>query len=257
MELFDTHFHIDSEKTFDEYAQESEAAGVKYLLAVGSDFSSSLEAQSFAEHTHNAFFAAGVHPHESENEKRSAADFANFAENPSFAAVGEIGLDYFYEYSNRNMQRKVFESFLELSVELKKPAVVHCRDANGRFDAYSDAYSILKDFASEGGNFTVHCFTGTEFWAEKFLELGAYLGFTGIVTFKKAENVRNALRICPDERILIETDSPYLAPVPVRGKKNLSAYLPYIAERISEIKALKFADFAEISRKNAFEFLNL
>lgn len=257
MELFDTHFHYyDKGQNPEDYYESIKTPELKYLLAAGADFEESRTARRFAEAIENSWFSAGVHPH-SAAEFDSMEAFAEFKGHDSLAAVGEIGLDYFYDNSPRKIQRSVMEQFLGLALEWKLPALVHIRDADGKFDAYADGLAMLKDFAGDGGRFVVHCFSGTPGWAEKFLELGAFLGITGIVTFPRANNIRETLQVIPDERLLIETDSPYLAPVPYRGKPNNPGYVIKVAEKIAEERGRAVEEIAELTTNNAFELLNL
>lgn len=256
MKLFDTHFHYYGETLPEEYILKAGNRGVKYLLAAGTDYSSSVTAQRFAEST-DLWFSAGVHPHESSDYTQSISMFDIFKGNNKLVAVGEIGLDYFYENSDRNSQRKVFRNFLNLASKWQKPVIIHCRDRDSSDVAYSDTFNILSEYISEIPSFVVHCYTGTITWAENFLDLGAYLGITGIVTFPKASNVREILSIIPDDKLLLETDTPYLAPVPHRGKTNHSEYLRDIAEFISKGKNTTLEQLAEITTRNAFKFFNI
>ena len=269
MQLFDTHFHFYGETTVEDYIAnikreladpKQTAKGVVdklFFNAVGADFKESLKAQEFAAKTENSVFSCGVHPHSAEQFLENREDFSIFKDDPRLAAVGELGLDYFYDYSDREAQKRVFSQFLELALEWNLPAVVHIRDQENNFSAYCDAYDILKDYASAGGRFVVHCFAGTPDWAEKFLELGAYCGVTGMVTFKKAQNIRDNLKAIPLERLLLETDSPYLAPIPHRGKENHSGYLVHVAAATAAEYDRTMQEIAEITTENAKKFLNL
>ncbi len=251
LSLFETHFHLSPTVSFEDYHNESVRAGVQYFLAAGSDLDSSFLAEKFAEKFQNAWFSAGIHPHDALQYPNSIQCFANFAKNKKCVAIGEIGLDYFYENSERNVQLKVFDFFLNMALNCNLPAIVHCRDKEDKDDAYKDAFSLLSDFAGKGGQFVIHCYTGNVEWAEKFMEIGAYLGITGIVTFSKARNIRDVVKIIPKDRILIETDTPYLAPVPKRGKTNHSKYLRFIAEKIAEEKRMQIKELAECTTANA------
>ncbi len=257
MELFDTHFHYyDKEQSPQEYYEEIKTPELKYLLAAGADLEESRIARRFAEEIENSWFSAGVHPHSAAEFKNIEA-FDEFKDHNKLAAIGEIGLDYFYDNSPRKIQRSVMEQFLALALQWNLPALIHLRDADGKFDAYADGLAMLKDFAGDGGRFVVHCFSGTPGWAEKFLELGAFLGVTGIVTFPGAANIRETLQVIPDERLLIETDSPYLAPVPYRGKTNNPGYVIKVAEKIAEERDRTVDKIAELTTDNAFGFFNL
>ena len=255
--FFDSHFHYYADMPEAEYLSLAHEAGVAYLLAVGADYEESEIAASLAEHNKNCWFSAGAHPHQAAKFATDISMFAKFAAVPDFVAVGEIGLDYFYEHSERAVQRQVMAKFLSWSLEIGKPAIIHCRDQNDTENAYLDAAEMLKDFAADGGSFVVHCFTGTAKWAEKFLEMGAFLGITGIVTFPKAHNVREVINLIPSDKLLVETDSPYLAPVPFRGKKNHPSYLPAVVAKIAELKGVSSEKLAETTTGNAIKFFHL
>ena len=264
MDLFDTHFHYDGEDTPAGYMAgvrlemdappQRDAGPVESLelLAMGSDFTESCRARAFASAVPGARCAVGVHPHEAEKYLAQKEDFSSFfTDGPLPAAVGELGLDYFYDLAPRSAQIAVFEEFLQLALDRSLPAVVHIRDKEECEDAYADAYALLAPFARSGGRFVIHCFAGTPAWAEKFLVLGGYCGFTGMITFRRADNVREALRIVPDDRLLIETDSPYLAPVPHRGRKNHPGYLVLIARAAAALRGMSTEELAALTTRNA------
>ena len=257
MQLFDTHFHWDRKTKPDVIVEEGKQNCVDFAVCVGGDYESSVESSNFANTFDNYWFSAGVHPHEASKFKGDLACFNELFSSSKMVAVGEIGLDFFYGFSDRKSQLKVMEIFSERALELNKPIIVHCRDKNDKFDAYTESYQILKDFAKNGGKFVVHCFTGNGFWLEKFLELGAYIGITGIVTFPAAENVRSLVPVIPDQRLLIETDSPYLAPKPYRGKINFPKYLIKVAEKLAEIKQINIKELSEITTFNAMNFYKI
>ena len=250
-QFFDSHFHLSSETDFEDYKREAESACVRFLMAVGSNYETSMQSKKFAETSSDIFFSVGAHPHEAEKFLNRLGEFIPLASGDSCRAVGEIGLDYFHANSQVSKQIKMFEKFLDLSLEIGLPAIVHCRDANESFRAYDDAEALLKPFSAAGGRFVVHCFTGTIEWAERFLNLGAYIGITGIATFPKAENVRKVAAMVPEDRLLIETDSPYLAPVPFRGKTNHSKHIPLVAAAVAEARGVDVAEIAESTTSNA------
>lgn len=257
MAIFETHFHFEPDWDAEKYYQEAVEAGVKYFLAAGGDEATTITAQSFADRFENAWFSAGVHPHDASRYVQDVSMFANFAKDPDCVSIGEIGLDYYYENSDRKAQLQVFENCLKLATETKLPAIVHCRDKDGSETAYEDAYGLLSDFAESGGNFVVHCYTGSVAWAEEFLSIGGYLGITGIVTFPRAQNVRDVVQIIPIDRILLETDTPYLAPKPFRGKTNHSKYLPYIVTAVAQEKGLSDEELEDRTTENALRFFQL
>ena len=266
MEIFDTHFHYYGESTPAEFRRmisaelavppQSDWGAVDrvYLLAVGGDYLESCRAREFAQAVPDAWFAAGVHPHQAETFRNEGGDFSSFRGHPRLVAVGELGLDYYYEESPREVQKSVLAEFLALALEWNLPVIIHIRDRDGAEDAYVDVYDLLRDFAASGGRFVVHCFAGSPAWAEKFLALGGYCGVTGMVTFNRAENNRETLRVIPDDRLLIETDSPYLAPVPHRGSPNHPGYLILVAARIAAERGWTVEETARLTTRNGFAF---
>lgn len=259
IELFDTHFHPATDFDLADIVGRLPSERYRiYMMAVGGGMEESLAARRFAEMCPDAWFACGVHPHGAENfDGRIGIWRETFAGNPRLKAVGELGLDYFYDFSPREAQLEAFRAFLNLALEWDLPAVVHIRDREGRDEAYRDAWRLLEPFAERGGRMVIHCFAGTPEWAERFLWLGAFLGATGMATFKRAENIRGVLAQVPPERLLIETDSPYLAPVPLRGTENHPGNLPVIAEFLSGLYGMTVEDFARQTTGNAFRFYRI
>ncbi|OGV57517.1 MAG: hypothetical protein A2X45_18335 [Lentisphaerae bacterium GWF2_50_93] len=258
MELFDTHFHYYPEDAaVKDYAEKARRAGVRYLLATGANLLESRIARDFANQNADCWFSAGVHPHGADAFKEDISIFQEFIKEPKMLAIGEVGLDYFYENSDRVSQKKVFSAFSEMALDNKFPLIVHCRDKNDSEEAYSDSYGILADFSRKGGSFVLHCFTGTDEWCRKFLDLGAFISVGGIVTFPKAANVRQLLKIIPDDRLLLETDSPYLAPVPHRGKRNHPEYLAVVAKYVAGQKGVTEDELAGFTTANAFKFFKI
>ena len=272
MRIYDTHFHFSGEATPVEdmgrvaadmaaaAAKRPELAGTEFelwLTSVGGDYVESLRAREFAKVVPRCRFAAGVHPHQAAEHLAAREDFSCFRDDPGLVAVGELGLDYYYELSDRAAQRTVFAEFLELALDWDRPAVVHLRDRSGADDAYRDAEALLEPFARRGGRFVVHCYAGDREFMDKFLRLGAYIGVTGMATFRAAENIRANLAEIPDDRLLIETDSPYLAPVPFRGGENTPGLLPLVALEAARVRGKPFAEIAELSWRNAMEFFRI
>ena len=257
--LFDTHAHLGDDGCPDEaeFYRRAEAAGVPWILLCGSDLDSSRRAAEFASHFDRVSFAAGLHPLDVEKHPGEAAEFEAFADAPRFVAVGEIGLDYYYEAETREKQLAVFRSFLALALRLDRPAVVHTRDRDGSSLAYDDAYAILSDFAGAGGRFVLHSFAGSVADLERFAALGAYFGCGGMVTFKKADNIRALALRYPEDRILLETDSPYLAPVPFRGKENHPEYLPWTARSLAALRGWSTEWTASMTTANAKRFFRI
>ncbi len=257
MIFFDTHFHYYDDLSIADYIARFPEEHSFELMAVGVGAKETALAAKFAETVPNTVFCGGVHPGELDNFEADCEGLAAFYRHPLFKAIGEIGLDYYFAPFDREKQIKVMEYFLRQALELKLPAILHCRDKNGEYQAYSDMYERLRDFTAAGGKFVCHCFAGNAEWAEKLLDLGGYLGVTGIVTFPKGENVREVLRMIPFDRLLIETDAPYLAPVPFRGKPNHPGLLPYIAAKVAETLSRDLAEVAEQTRLNGRRLFNI
>jgi len=235
---FDTHCHVHDERIPGGAASavaDANAAGVSHLVTVGCDRATSMAALAVAAANNQVSATVGLHPHEASNGVESildlfdaaAADPARLITRP--VAVGECGLDYYYEHSPRAVQRDAFAAQIELAHRLDLPLVIHTRDA------WADTLDIL-DAQPRPERVIFHCFTGGEDEAVACLSRGAYLSFSGIVTFKSAADVRAAAARCPSERLLVETDSPYLAPVPNRGQVNRPAWVPYVGACLAEIR---------------------
>lgn len=257
MIFIDSHYHFCDDITMLDYVEEALQKDVKYFLLNTGSFPETEKAAKISEEIAEVRFTAGIHPGEAENCPEEDAlesflsSFQNFAHHPSLGAVGEIGLDFYYDCGPEEKQIRIFQYFLEKALEWKKPVTVHCRDKENSFRAYDTAYVLLKEYASKGGNFDLHCYAGSVEWAGKFLDLGGYFGIGGMVTFKKAENIREIARFLPLDRILLETDAPYLAPVPYRGKPNRSKYIPIIAETLAVLKNVTLQQCASVTSANA------
>ena len=259
LELFDTHAHLNDDGCPDEAAfyRRAEEAGVPWILLCGSDLESSRRAAEFASHFDRVFFAAGLHPLDILKHPCDAEAFEEFACAPQFVAVGEIGLDYYYERDTREKQLEVFRSFLDLALRLERPAIVHTRDVDGSTLAYDDAYSLLSDYAHAGGKFVLHSFAGSIADFDRFATLGAFFGCGGMVTFKKADNIRALALRYPEDRILLETDSPYLAPVPFRGKENHPEFLPWTAHSLAALRGWSMQKTVNLTTSNAKRFFRI
>lgn len=192
----------------------------------------------------------GVHPHDAASvQEGDFAPLKNWATQA--VAIGEVGLDYFYEHSPRDTQRTLFKRFIELAKELGLPLIVHDRGAEDQ------SYQLLRDVGEGEVKGVIHCFTGSIALAEKYLELGFLLSFTGIITFKKADDVREVVRRTPLEMMMIETDSPFLAPVPYRGKRAEPAHVLEVAKKIAEIKEIDLNLVAKTTTATAIQFFGL
>jgi len=248
--LFDTHLHFDPEDNIPEILAAARLAGVTRCLVAGTDLTDSRKGQALTVIHAGVLAAAGVHPHQAAEFAGDLGAFRELARLPGIVAIGEIGLDYHYDFSPRETQRRVFGAFLGLAAELKLPALIHCREA------FADTFAMLQEAAQAGVQFELHSFTGTPAEAELLLPLGAYFGFNGMVTFTKANNIRETLRVIPRDRLLIETDSPYLAPVPHRGKRNQPGYLPLVVKRMALELSLSQEEVARLTTANALCFFS-
>ncbi|MFK8022974.1 MAG: TatD family hydrolase [Ilumatobacter sp.] len=227
--FIDSHCHIHDERIPDGPDGAVAAAvdmGVTTLVTVGCDRATSLAAIDVASRHDNVFATVGLHPHDATNGTDSIADLLD---TPGIVAVGEAGLDYYYEHSPRDVQRRVFAEHIRLAHERELTLVIHTRDA------WDETFEIL-DVEGVPDRTIFHCFTGGPDDAARGLERGIYLSFSGIVTFNSAKPTQEAAVLCPAEKMLVETDSPYLAPVPHRGKKNRPAWVPHVAQFLADLR---------------------
>jgi TatD DNase family protein len=255
--LIDSHAHIQGA----DYADEIEAvidrarqAGVEEIIVVGGagEMSSNSAAVALAESHANLYATVGMHPHDAkEVGGEDIQKVKELARHPKVIAVGETGLDYYYDHSPRDVQRRVFAQFIGLAREAALPIVVHERDAA------SDAAELLRSEGSGSLRGVIHCFTGDKEAARTYLDLGFYLSFSGIITFKNATVLREVVREAPLERILVETDSPYLTPVPYRGRRNEPAYVRFVAETMAQVKNASFDDVARATTANVRDLFRI
>jgi TatD DNase family protein len=251
MSLVDTHCHVDVAR-FDNDREEVLArawdAGLDWLVVIGSGEGpeGARRALALARSDERIFAAIGVHPHEAKDRSLDRnPEYRDLAGDPRAVAVGEIGLDYYYMNSPREAQRERFREFLALGGEIGKPVVVHSREAK------EDTISILREMRDAYPGGVMHCFSGDYEMARASLDLGLYISIAGVVTFRKAGDLREVVEKVPVERMVIETDAPYLTPAPHRGKRNEPAFVSLVAERIAEIKKLGVEDVARITTLNA------
>lgn len=250
---FDTHAHYDDE-AFDSDRMEILAdlftAEIDGIINPGCDVKSSETAAELSGKFDNMYFAAGIHPENlSDYTEGSLLKIEKLAMHPKCVAIGEIGLDYYWDTSQKDLQKKVFSAQCELAVRLDKPVIVHDRDAHA--DSFETVCSV------HGLRGVFHCYSGSAEMARELLKCGWFLGFDGPITYKNARKTLEVLETCPLDRILIETDSPYLSPVPKRGTRNDSSNLKYIVEKIAEIKNLKPEEISAISADNARRLFGL
>lgn len=243
--IFDSHAHYDDEK----FSEDREAViaeihqkGVSNVINVGCDIESSRASIKLAEE-HDFFYAAvGIHPHSAaEAEENYLSLIEEMAKSKKVVAIGEIGLDYHYDFSPREAQLKVFEEQLILANKLDMPVIIHSREAT------EDTMRLLSQYRPKG---VVHCFTGSKETAKEVLKLGMYIGFTGVVTFPNARKTLEVIDVTPTDRFLLETDCPYMAPVPFRGKRTTSDMIEKTAETVAKIKGISTQEAIDFAREN-------
>lgn len=246
--LFDTHAHLDDERfdeDRDEVITQCRNDGVELILNAGSNMETSVKAIALADRYDFIYAAVGVHPHDaSEMDEGTAGVLAALAENKKVRAIGEIGLDYHYDLSPRDVQKRRFEEQIDLARQLKLPIIVHDREAHG------DVMDIFRKTRIQEVGGVLHSFSGSKEMALECLRLGLYLSISGPVTFSNAKKTVEAVKEIPLDMLLIETDSPYLTPVPNRGKRNYPGYVRLVAEKIAEIKGVPFEEVAQKTMEN-------
>ncbi len=243
---FDTHAHYD-DKAFDsdryELLERLNAQGVSLIVNPGCDVLSSRHAIELAERFTHVYAAVGIHPGEIETYREGDLQLIEeLADHPKCLAIGEIGLDYHWDDSRKAEQKALLKDQLELAQRLNKPVIIHDREA------HADSMEIVSAYPELKGVF--HCYSGSAEMAKELIKRGWYLGFDGPVTYKNARKTLEVLEICPVDRIVIETDSPYLSPVPMRGKRNDSSNLSHICRKIAEVKGLSLEETARITMEN-------
>lgn len=246
MRWIDNHCHLEFDALEDMIAQAS-AAGVERMIDVGTDAATSIGAIAKATASDQVWATAGVHPHEA---RHGIGGIEDLLGSDRVVAVGECGLDYHYNHSPPADQRAVFAAQIEMAHRHRMPLVIHTREA------WDDTFAIL-DECGVPERTVFHCFTGGADEAQAALDRGAYLSFSGIVSFPSADDVRDAAAMCPLDRLLVETDSPYLAPVPLRGKPNTPANLPLVGEALARIHGVALETVAEHTWNNAAAFYRL
>lgn len=256
--LTDSHVHLDMDKFDSDRAEvltQARNAGVNTFIniALGPDQEKYEKAIELSMNHPDIFLAVGIHPHDAkEMQEETKPLLRELSKHKKVFAIGEIGLDYYYKHSDPKIQKRVFEELLDLALDINLPVSIHSREA---FQGTFEATSSRKVFSKIGG--VLHCFTGSKEQALKYVEIGAFISFSGILTFKKAFDVREAAKSVPLDRLLIETDAPFLAPEPFRGKRNEPAYVARVAEALAELRGLSVSEIAEITSQNAKKVFRL
>jgi len=250
--LIDTHCHLyyDSiKKDIQRVLARAKEQGVNRFICVGTNLDDSKECQILSEQHENVFFSAGIHPHDSKNvSKKYLQHLRNFIQYDKMVAVGEMGLDYFRNFSPKDSQVKVFREQLELAQQVNKPVIFHNRDAD------KDVIKILSEFPGVTG--VAHCFSSDLETAKVFLDMGIYISFSGNLTFKNS-HLSDVVKEIPLDKVLVETDSPYLAPLPYRGKFNEPSYIVHTIDKLSQIKRIPKKDVMNYTTNNFKKLFNL
>ena len=260
----DSHCHLDGPR-FDSDREQvisrAREAGLTNMLAVGTgDGPGTLDcAVKLAEQHEMVCATVGIHPHEAQLAKDSDfAELEQLARRPKVIAWGEIGLDYYYDHSPRDVQQNVFIRQMELARAAKLPIVIHCRPSDNSDNAWQDCLNLIEQhWKSSGIGGVLHCFTSNWDHAKRALDMGFVISFAGNVTFPKAQEIRNSAMQVPLDRMLIETDSPFLAPVPYRGKRNEPGFVKEVARQIGELRGLSMEKIGEQTAHNFYRFFSL
>jgi len=254
MRLFDSHCHLDHEKFDTDRAAmfaRARAAGVSHIISIGASdgLNSAARAIALAKSEPGVFASAGVHPHSGGFDQSRAPELEAFVAQQAVVGIGETGLDFFYDFAPRAGQQWWFEYQLHLSEKYEKPVIIHCRNAG------AEVLATIKRFPKTQGVF--HCFTESTATAQQVLELGWYISVPGIVTFKNSQELRDTLSTVPLDRLLIETDAPFLAPIPKRGERNESAFIVYTLDALARLKEVSVADLAAQTFDNTVALFKL
>ncbi|MFC0323645.1 YchF/TatD family DNA exonuclease [Gallibacterium melopsittaci] len=250
MFIVDSHCHLDAldyenlHKDVDEVLAKAKQRDVKHCLAIGVGIARFHQLQQMLGQRKDVSFSCGLHPLDIEDEVFDPVKLREIIALPEVVAVGEIGLDYYYSAENKQAQQACFAEQINIANEFNKPVIIHTRSAR------EDTIQILKAQQAERCGGVIHCFTENQWFAEQALDLGFYISVSGIITFKNAEDIRDVIRYVPLDRLLVETDSPYLAPVPYRGKQNQPAYVREVCEYVATLKGVSVEALAEITTQN-------
>lgn len=253
--LVDSHCHLDFPDfatELDEVVGRARAAGIGTMLTIGTRLDQFARVRAIAERYPDVWCSVGVHPHEAREEGQRTPDrLIELAAHPRVVGIGETGLDFFYDHSPRDEQEASFRAHIAAARQTGLPLIVHTRDAD---DATAEV--LAEEYAK--GPFTglIHCFSSSRKVSDKAIEIGFYISISGIVTFKAAEDLRGIVRDIPLDRLLVETDSPYLAPVPKRGKRNEPAFVAHTAAKVAELKGIGMAELSAVTSENFFRLFS-
>tara|TARA_A100001388_G_C28706833_1_gene469106 strand:+ start:348 stop:1106 length:759 start_codon:yes stop_codon:yes gene_type:complete len=252
--MIDSHCHLDHEPLISnlfEVIRRSKEAGITKLLTICTTLDSFEKIKKIVEFDKIIYGTYGIHPHEAKNYKISSNKIINeINDNKKIIGIGETGLDFYYNHSEKKIQIESFEKHIKAAIELKIPIIIHSRKAD------DETYEILKKYKNDDLKILMHCFTGSKNFAKKLFEFNTYFSASGIITFKNSNELQDTFKIIPKDKLLIETDSPYLAPVPNRGKKNEPSFVKYTADKLANIKEITNKELIDITTKNFNNLFN-
>ena len=253
--MIDSHCHLDHETLFeniDDILKRSKEVGIEKLLTICTTLKSFERIKQLISKDKIIYGTYGIHPHEAKNDKiTSDIIISEIKQNKKVIGIGETGLDFYYNHSDKDDQIKSFEQHIIASIELKIPLIIHSRNAE------KETLEIFNRYKNHKLKILMHCFTGSKKFAEKLLDYNTYFSASGIITFKKSEELQETFKFIPQNKVLIETDSPYLAPVPNRGKKNEPSFVKYTAKKLAAIKQIDESELVKNTTKNFNNLFNL
>jgi len=246
--MIDSHCHLDHEPLLSDLMnviKRSKEVGIKKLLTISTSFESFDRIKKIIQEDEMIYGTIGIHPHETtQNKITSNTIVKNFIDNPKIIGIGETGLDFFYKNSDKDDQIKSFKEHIEASIQTNSPLIIHSREAE------NETFNILNEYKNQNLKILMHCFTGSKNFAKKLLSLNAFFSASGIITFKNSLELQETFKILPIDKILIETDSPFLAPVPNRGKKNEPSFIDFTAQKLADIKNISKSDLVNFTTNN-------
>ena len=246
--MIDSHCHLDHEPLLSDLnnvIKRSKDVGIKKLLTISTSYESFDRIKKIIQEDEMIYGTIGIHPHETtQNKITSDIIVKNFIDNPKIIGIGETGLDFYYENSDKDDQITSFKEHIEASIKTNSPLIIHSREAE------EETFNILNDYKNQNLKILMHCFTGSKNFAKKLLSLNAFFSASGIITFKNSLDLQETFKILPIDKILIETDSPFLAPVPNRGKKNEPSFIDYTAQKLADIKNISKSDLVNFTTDN-------
>ena len=246
--MIDSHCHLDHEPLLSDLMnviKRSKEVGIKKLLTISTSFESFDRIKKIIQEDEMIYGTIGIHPHETtQNKITSNTIVKNFIDNPKIIGIGETGLDFYYKNSDKDDQIKSFKEHIEASIQTNSPLIIHSREAE------NETFNILNEYKNQNLKILMHCFTGSKNFAKKLLSLNAFFSASGIITFKNSLELQDTFKILPIDKILIETDSPFLAPVPNRGKKNEPSFIDFTAQKLADIKNISKSDLVNFTTDN-------